>query len=471
LSTPLSARALAGVGLEELVRGGRYSRAGHHHLAPHTPLGLDDEQWRVLVDCLQSARDVGGHVSPWPIEPGTFLWRNQVHDLYGGPRGRAECSSPRSANDLLFVDRQPDDPELVPRWSGGVLSVPGQSQQGSVDDQNGSVLVTSHLRRGRALRVFEARSALCLYLGEFVIDQSKPIDRWVDAGRRTVRTRRRFVGEPPGRGPLRDYRVAVLRLRQLDGIEAFAGSGDPFVGAGPVNLALQALSDSGDCEPDEPQQMADVIRGLVRLVEMQPEAALAIENVDALEALSTLVQRVRRRAELDALREAVQHPDTTERDLQSILERMPWVFGGSFLSKTGRRALTTSDQLDLSLIRPDGWLHGVEIKRAHIPRLIRRHRNHFVTGHEVNEAVGQAMNYLRGLDEERHRILNEHEIDTRRAGMSVVIGSARFVPEAISAGEIAQTIRTFNSYVSRVQVITYDQLIDDAQRALTLAAG
>lgn len=49
---------------------------------------------------------------------------------------------------------------------------------------------------------------------------------------------------------------------------------------------------------------------------------------------------------------------------------MTWIFGGELLATPARRSLTTRDQLDLTLIRPDGTLHGVELKLARISRLV-----------------------------------------------------------------------------------------------------
>jgi hypothetical protein len=83
------------------------------------------------------------------------------------------------------------------------------------------------------------------------------------------------------------------------------------------------------------------------------------------------------------------------------------------------------DQLDLVLLRPDGSLHGLELKAA-TPKnpLVKRDHNHVIVGGEVNDAFGQAINYLRELDESRHQILAEWRIDCRRASMTIVMGTA-----------------------------------------------
>jgi hypothetical protein len=149
---------------------------------------------------------------------------------------------------------------------------------------------------------------------------------------------------------------------------------------------------------------------------------------------------------------------------------MTWIFGGEFLAGTGRRQLTVLDQLDLVLFRPDGSLHGVELKRPGILRLVKKPLNHWIVGSHVHEAVGQAESYLRELDEARDHILSRLDIDCRRASMTVVIGHRDHDQSDATSQEIDEAIRTYNSHLSRVSVTTYDNLIENAQRMLDLAA-
>lgn len=462
LSNPLSATELYTAGLDLIARAGRGAGSGRAGSESFSPLELDDEQWVAFLALIRVGRVADDSPLLWPIEPGTVLYRTEVHDVFGGGRGWAECSSSKSMNDLLFVTPQTDDPELVPRWDGDVLRVAGQATQG-----HASVSVTRHLTRGRALRVFEARGDLCRYVGDFVVDQVQPVERRIDVGRRMVKSD--WWRRPAHKrgGQLADFSVPLLRIRQLSGIEAFRGPGDPFDGATPVRLGLTpSAGGAQSAERAASTEIVGTIRGLIELVERDPAAALSLEGVDAAEALHTLVQRRRREADLDQLRAAVADPQTLEGDLQKLLEGMLWLFGGGFLPTGGRRMLTTTDQLDLSLLRPDGSLHGVEIKKAKIERLLKKQRSHYIFGYEVYEALGQVMNYQRSLDEQRDHILAEHGIDTRRATMTVVIGSAQHAPR-FSVGDIAETVRTHNAGFSRIAIITYDQLIDEAQGLLS----
>jgi hypothetical protein len=82
------------------------------------------------------------------------------------------------------------------------------------------------------------------------------------------------------------------------------------------------------------------------------------------------------------------------------------------------------------------------------------------------------MNYLRTLDEDGAGLTTKYrnefgeEYDMRRVLATVVIGHPGFVSDA-SEQQVHQTIRSYNSHLARVQVMTYKELHDAANRALS----
>ncbi|MFE0382378.1 hypothetical protein ACFW1M_44080 [Streptomyces inhibens] len=70
----------------------------------------------------------------------------------------------------------------------------------------------------------------------------------------------------------------------------------------------------------------------------------------------------------------------------------------------------------------------------------------------------------------RPQILVDLGIDCRRASMTVVIGHSGLVTTGASPEEVDEAIRTFNSYLTRVSVTTYDRLVENAQRTIDLTA-
>ncbi len=164
------------------------------------------------------------------------------------------------------------------------------------------------------------------------------------------------------------------------------------------------------------------------------------------------------------------HPGITETDMQRAMGNAYWLFGGRYVG-VARRNLIPLDQHDIPLLSADGTLHIVELKGPYIPRLVQRHRNHWMVGNDVHEAVSQAISYLRGLDELGPGIQVTHEnefgqrYDLARVFATVVIGNATRTSDA-SPEQVERTIRSYNAHLSRVQVVTWSSLLEAAENAL-----
>lgn len=174
-----------------------------------------------------------------------------------------------------------------------------------------------------------------------------------------------------------------------------------------------------------------------------------------------------RAAGLGVLRKVVNDTTATEHALQRELEGQHWIFGGRFVGEAAHRRLVSGDEVDIPLIRGDGALHVVELKRAAslVGPLVKRYRGSWVPTTQVHDAVGQAVNYLVGLDENRHRLREELGIETRRASAIVLIGHPSVQPSVLEES-INEALRTFNTHVNRVEVLTYKELVDNAERSL-----
>jgi hypothetical protein len=178
-----------------------------------------------------------------------------------------------------------------------------------------------------------------------------------------------------------------------------------------------------------------------------------------------------RRNLVERLKQMARDPATTETDMQNVIGSAYWLFGGRYVGVADRRNLVPLDQHDIPLLGADGTLHVVELKGPVVPRLVRRHRNHPIVGEPVHEAVSQAVNYLRGLDELGAGLQVTHQnafgttYDLVRVFATVVIGHPTHVAD-FDQHQIDQTIRTYNAHLSRVEVVTYESLLAAAERAL-----
>jgi hypothetical protein len=81
------------------------------------------------------------------------------------------------------------------------------------------------------------------------------------------------------------------------------------------------------------------------------------------------------------------------------------------------------------------------------------------------DAVGQGANYLVGRDENRQRLREEFGIETWRTSAIVLIGHPS-IPSSVPEESVTEALRIFNTQVNRVEVLTYEELVDKAERSL-----
>ena len=153
-----------------------------------------------------------------------------------------------------------------------------------------------------------------------------------------------------------------------------------------------------------------------------------------------------------------------------------WIFGGQYVRIAPRRNFVPLDQHDYPLLCADGGIQIVELKGPGCA-LVRKYRNHYIVSNDVHEATSQCLNYLRSLDEDGPTLQTKYhnelgiDIDFRRARGLVVIGHLDRSDTATAAKfQIEQAIRSYNAHLSRIQVVTYSDLLDSADRALRFEA-
>lgn len=180
----------------------------------------------------------------------------------------------------------------------------------------------------------------------------------------------------------------------------------------------------------------------------------------------------RRRTLLADLRELALAEDTSETAMHRAIAGNYWIFGGQYTA-IAERGLMPLHEHDIPLVAGDRSLNIIELKGPEAPLVRRISQNHLITSSAVHEAVGQCMNYLQMVDDAGavldtvHRKVRDLNYDYRRARATVIIGHPARTPSAIATREqVDDAVRIYNAHLSRIQVLTYADLIDTAERAL-----
>ncbi|WP_174190057.1 Shedu anti-phage system protein SduA domain-containing protein [Nocardia barduliensis] len=239
-----------------------------------------------------------------------------------------------------------------------------------------------------------------------------------------------------------------------------------IVDADSPSVALVDLLRGSDIDPQA------IVDALVRHSNIEQIVSLIASSDIGISAAQSAVIDNRRKL-VSQLRELIDNPSSTETDVQNLIGNAYWIFGGRYVGVAKHRSLAKLDQTDIPLLGADGTLHVVELKGPCIKKLITRHRNHWIVGPEVHEATAQAMNYLRGLDEQGATLSTIYsrelgqEYDMSRVFATVVIGhSNHHRPPDAKREDVTRTLRQYTAGLNRIEVITYDQLVDSAERSL-----
>jgi hypothetical protein len=265
---------------------------------------------------------------------------------------------------------------------------------------------------------------------------------------------------PDNKFTLHDEEIDVLRAFLNDRFDenGYYVRVDDSSAAAALKSQLEKLS---------PDRLAEVLSTIAN----KHELVDAIRKTGSADFLTTRLVGHRNLDTLEQLQVVMNNPNSIEEDFRKILRDNPWMFGGQFVGVDRTRQFTTLDQLDIVLITGDGSLHIVELKKAYIPKLVVQHRNHHIVGADVHEAVAQTENYLRSLDGEVHTIKSKLGAEANRAFATVVIGDRQHNKLELSDEGFYGAVRTYNSHLSRIQVITYDQLVNNAMNALQIMFG
>ena len=227
-----------------------------------------------------------------------------------------------------------------------------------------------------------------------------------------------------------------------------------------VSRIIDAISSTGQRQEllgqilDWVDSQPTATEGLIELSREEPERARSLIAALNYGRYSRALQEFRRLID----------DNETERIYQQFLESNYWIFGSEYSELLPNRILTVGDQLDFPLRRTvDGYIEVIEIKRPtpDAPLFIGSTRLH--PRSEVSEAVAQAQGYLEQLDKDHYRILAEFGIEVSKARAIVVIGRD---------GDKKQqdALRLHNAGLTRVEVITFDQLSKIAERILKIIA-
>lgn len=218
---------------------------------------------------------------------------------------------------------------------------------------------------------------------------------------------------------------------------------------------------------DETNLKAKDLGNVLTSLLAHPELVGAVASIEddrrviSLAAAANLAHREKATAKLHEL--IAQEAD--ESAFQALFEANWWMFGARFVGRIDRRDFTTDEQLDLVLIRADGFPEVIELKKSNI-QVFKKIRDgippKYGMGASVNDAVNQAAHYISELEAQRDSLNRKYKQDFFRPQARIVIGLLSSDEEDYEAKRLC--LRQFNDHLHGIQVLTYADIASIAAR-------
>ncbi|MGW5328898.1 Shedu anti-phage system protein SduA domain-containing protein [Streptomyces sp. NPDC004014] len=233
-------------------------------------------------------------------------------------------------------------------------------------------------------------------------------------------------------------------MLRLDGTGTGLSGRDPIA----VGKAIAPLVANEDVlrSLTETPDGAEILKGVQSSVRLT-EVSLAIEQL---------------RAHLDG-------GETREQVYQEWCERHGWVFGNVYTMRDEVRNIALGDSVDgLMEQTANGFRDIFELKRPsmHVIRYDDTHKSWY-WGRDVSMAIGQCHRYLDALHEGAANGLRDHpEVVAYHPRAILVIGRSHDWP-----AEQVKALHGLNARLHGISVMTYDQLLAQAEQLLSTLRG
>jgi hypothetical protein len=451
-----------------------------------------DELWEFLLASRTEPAPPSRKVMGWNIEQGQTLSRRELHDLYGSPT-LSTCPSGRTPNIFLFI--RPGERTSPLSWSeDGVLlwSAPCYPDSGAI---------LHHIEQGRSVRLFETLpDGLCRYLADLIIDQNRPVERFVEKPRFSKYASLYEAMAAKGGQQSRHIfttREPVARLIPL------TDSGNPMVR--PELLLDNSLREAINSERHDNALVRDLFadpESLNEVYRLDPARFRQLISDD--DTAKDVVAIAHRRAQVEHFRSLLNDADYfahvesqltgrgAEHVWQNFFEQNPWILGVTLAGQlctswdssklrqavTGRSIKGVGKEID-GLLRSVGRVRSMvfaEFKNHDAALLHKEYRSGcWSPSEDLAGGVAQAQGTVhRAIDEIGDRLAEQAEDGSDLLGKYTYLIRPRSyliigqLQELIgrSGGDHHEKIRSFELYRRNLiepEVITYDELLARAE--------
>ena len=190
------------------------------------------------------------------------------------------------------------------------------------------------------------------------------------------------------------------------------------------------------------------------------------EEIDNLEKLIDLDMSCRIVNELDSHENLIKYKaGQPEKIFQNWIESNLWIFGVEYMKKHNFRKISFFSEGDLLMESNDGYLDLIELKRPKLEYEVFKydvsHKSYYPSS-DLSKVLGQCLFYQQKIDEAKHLLETEYKIKVLRPRVKIVLGRSNNFNEYQT-----NALRMLNSGLNNIDIITYDNLIENGKKIIT----
>ncbi len=236
---------------------------------------------------------------------------------------------------------------------------------------------------------------------------------------------------------------------------------------------------TSDSNPEDIQSLFDILlkdEDRLKLLSRLMEIASDDENANALAQIvseqpgkakyfADALNLIRKSQILDEFEKMVEQK-LAEPKYQKFLEKHNWIFGSEYSAMIEDRELMMQGRLDFPMRRTaDGYLEIIELKRPD-HELFRKSDQRYIEKAKLVDAINQVDDYQKRVEENWQALKKKYPyLHVEKVRGKVIIGRSYGLCE-----EEKTALRRLNARLHGIKVITFDQLIANAQRMLDILA-
>ncbi len=152
---------------------------------------------------------------------------------------------------------------------------------------------------------------------------------------------------------------------------------------------------------------------------------------------------------------------------QAWLTENYWVFGSNYKRPIPKAKINIEGSMpDFIFPSIDGCVDGIDIKKPNIEEIIVKDADHsssFYWSRDINKAIGQVVNYLYDMDENRLKLAEILRVNIARPRGIIIAGrSNNWTAEQLKA------YRKLSFSLHGIEIITYDHLLERARSLISV---